>query len=66
MLRVLFEKTYGIGKKYVEISCVSTDVKPTEDILTGSILTEVDTGKVYFFDESLSTWVEQFSFIQED
>ena len=66
MLRVLVEKTYGIGKKYVEISCISTDVKPTEDILTGSILTETDTGVVYFFDEDSGEWIEQFSFQPEE
>ena len=47
---------------YVEIAGLSTDSKPTENIATGSIFVEVDTGKVYFFNAAASTWVEQFSF----
>lgn len=47
---------------YCEGYCLSTDVKPTEDIRNGSILVEIDTGKVFFFNEDSSTWVEQFSF----
>lgn len=51
------------GARYVEIACLSTDdPKPTGDFLTGSILTEVDTGKVYFYNRAESEWVEQFSF----
>ena len=45
----------------VEIACLSTDDKPTAGIATGSILTEVDTGKVYFYNEAAATWVLQFS-----
>ncbi len=50
------------GAQYVEVACKSTDTKPTGAFLTGSILTEVDTGKVYFYDADESEWVEQFSF----
>ena len=50
----------GISKP--EIFCLSTDAKPTENLATGSILVEVDTGKVYFFNSASTTWVEQFSF----
>lgn len=42
--------------------CLSTDAKPTENIRNGSILVEIDTGTVFFFNEDSSTWVEQFSF----
>lgn len=52
----------GDGKVYVEISSLSTDSKPIDGVAQGSILTEVDTGKVYFFNETAATWVEQFSF----
>lgn len=41
---------------------LSTDEKPTNDVDMGSILVEVDTGKVYFFNETAGEWVEQFSF----
>jgi len=44
------------GVKIIEIFCLSTDTKPTADIVTGSIATEVDTGDVYLFDEASTTW----------
>ena len=50
------------GKQFAEIFCLSTDSKPTDGIANGSIAVEIDTGKVYFFNEAGSTWVEQFSF----
>ena len=50
------------GNAYVEIACLSTDTKPTGNFLTGSILTEVNTGKVYFYNRAGAAWVEQFSF----
>ena len=48
--------------KYKEIMGTSLDSKPTDGIATGSIFTEVDTGKVFFFNEATESWVEQFSF----
>lgn len=48
--------------KYKEIMGTSSDSKPTDGIATGSIFTEVDTGKVFFFNEATESWVEQFSF----
>ena len=50
------------GARYVEVACKYTDTMPTGAFLTGSILVEVDTGKVYFYDADESEWVEQFSF----
>ena len=47
---------------YAEIAGKSGDSKPTAGLCTGSIFTEVDTGKVFFFNEATSSWVEQFSF----
>ena len=52
----------GTEKEYVEMTLLSTDTKPTSGIIGGSIAVEVDTGKVYFFDEDGSEWIEQFSF----
>lgn len=48
---------YG-GKHYVEVAGLSTDTKPTTNLVTGSLFLEVDTGKVYAFDEVSSTWNE--------
>lgn len=52
------EARYMGGKKYVEGECLSYDVKPTENIMNGSKLIEMDTGKVYLFDEANSVWWE--------
>lgn len=45
----------GIG--LTEYAVLSTDTKPTS-CLNGSMAMEVDTGKLYVFDESASTWTE--------
>lgn len=45
--------------RYIEIACVSSDTKPTSDVATGSICLEVDTGKIYAYNEAASEWVEQ-------
>lgn len=52
----------GTPIHYVELLCLSTDSKPTENIAMGSIATEVDTGDVYFYNEDDTEWVKQFSF----
>ena len=48
------------GVKVQEISgyCLAADTKPTDGIANGSVLTEMDTGKIYMFDEAGSQWVE--------
>lgn len=43
-----------------EVFCKSTDAKPTEGIPNGASLTEIDTGKFYFFDGDTQQWVFQF------
>lgn len=52
----------GVQKYYKEISCDSSETKPTEGIIDGSWAMESDTGCVYAFNEKTSAWVEQFSF----
>ena len=47
------------SRPYIEGACLSTDTKP-DNCSTGSIMVEVDTGDVYFFDGT--SWVKQFSF----
>lgn len=60
---VSFYRWIPIGDKhYGEGFCNSDDTKPTEGITQGSILVEVDTGNVSFFNEESEEWVEQFSF----
>lgn len=57
-----YDSETNSAKQLVSVACLSTDTKPTVGIATGSDLTEVDTGTVYFFDEASGDWVEQFSF----
>lgn len=52
------EVKYTGAGKYVEGACLSTDTKPTTGILNGSVLIEMDTSKVYFYDEANSQWRE--------
>lgn len=49
----------GSGKEYIEAAALSTDSKPTDGIITGSVIDEVDTGKRFEFDETGEAWVEQ-------
>jgi len=46
------------ASQYIEGFCLSTDTKPTNGIENGSQLVEMDTGKLYFFDEDGGDWVE--------
>lgn len=45
------------GKKYCELSGLSTDEKPTGgELATGSLFLEVNTGDVYAYDEDGTEW----------
>lgn len=48
----------GNDKILVESVCLSTDSKPTTGIANGSLCLEMDSGKIYYFDETSSTWAE--------
>lgn len=48
---------YTNEKDRVEGECLSTDTKPTT-YANGSLLIEIDTGKIYMFNETGSEWVE--------
>lgn len=45
------------GKKIIEGVCLSTDTKPVS-FANGSMCLEMDTGKVYCYNETASAWVE--------
>lgn len=48
------------NKAYFEFSGLSTDDKPTmADISTGSLFHEVDTTKIYAYEEESGEWIEQ-------
>lgn len=47
----------GTLQSKVIVYCLSSDSKPA-DVDNGSVLIEMDTKKVYFFDEENHTWRE--------
>ena len=48
----------GRSKYYREGECLSTDTKPTNGWANGSKLIEMDTGKLFMFDEANIQWRE--------
>lgn len=44
------------GSRMIEMSCLSTDTKPTTNLVQGSTCLEADTGKMHVFDGT--TWNE--------
>ena len=52
------DREQELGTDLVEIACLSTDTKPTDDIANGSILIEMDTGTIFMFDADGADWVE--------
>jgi len=58
MFSTITEKTYDNKDNYIEAVCLSTDTKPTTGIQNGSMCLEMNTGKIYVFNEDASTWVE--------
>ena len=62
MIRLTYQGNSDGSSSYQELAGLSTDEKPTTGLFTGSIFVEVNTGKVFFFNEATPGWVEQFSF----
>ena len=59
MIRYIVNNPAGFGgKQYVEMAGLSTDNKQDNNLVTGSLFLEVDTGKVYAFEEVGGTWNE--------
>lgn len=57
---VTITRTGGqIEDRGAELKGLSTDEKPIEDIPNGSSFYEMDTKKVFMFDEQNSRWIEQ-------
>ena len=59
MVRILTERIIEGDKKYIEAAGLSTDSKPTANLVTGSVFVEVNTGDGYLFNETAGTWVKQ-------
>ena len=51
-MRVIFDQTYSGDKHYQQIAGPSTESKPTSGLVTGSLYLEVDTMKLYAFNEA--------------
>lgn len=51
MIRILVDRLFEGGKHYIEAAGLSTDSKPTANIVTGSLFLEVNTGDIYAFEE---------------
>ena len=49
----------GDYKKRIELYGLSTDVKPTSHVHNADVFYEMDTQKVFLFDETNSVWLEQ-------
>lgn len=50
-----YRPIYG-GKLYFEGECLSTDTKPTDGIMNGSKLLEIDTSTLYIYDQENGEW----------
>ena len=48
-----------VGSNSREYDGLSTDTKPTGGARNGEIFIEIDTGKIYLFDEEGQKWYEQ-------
>ena len=56
MVRILVEKIIDGDLRYIEAAGTSADEKPTENLVTGSVFVEVDTGTVSFYEEENGDW----------
>ena len=57
MVTFINEAVTTSGKLYVKGACLSTDEKPT-CYVNGSRLIEMDTSKLFMFDEEHGEWLE--------
>ena len=58
MFTVIKAHYAGNEKSYIEGACLAADSKPTDGIANGSIIIEIDTGKIFMFNETGSAWAE--------
>ena len=58
MISVNKEDWVASNYPYREGVCLSTDTKPTDGWANGSKLIEMDTGKVFMYDEANGQWRE--------
>ena len=59
MFTVVKSSQYTNNTVLINGACLSTDSKPTTGIANGSMCLEIDTGKLYAYNEDDGEWVEQ-------
>ena len=57
-MRIIEERIIESNMRYIEAAGLSTETKPTANIITGSLYMESDTGDVYIFSETDVTWTK--------
>jgi hypothetical protein len=58
-MRIVSEQPCADGKYIRTYFGNSNESKPTSYLADGSVFVEVDTGKVFLYNETASSWVEQ-------
>ena len=56
MIRIIDERLIEGNKKLINAAGTQGDIKPTENLVTGSKFLEVDTHSEFLFDETSQTW----------
>ena len=51
MIRILEQRIFEGDKLFIGAAGLSTDTKPEDNLVTGSVFIEVDTWDVYLYDE---------------
>ena len=54
----LYEVREGVDKYLVEITCTTSDTKPTDNIKGGSICFNMETSTFSMFDEDAGDWLD--------
>lgn len=57
-MRIIEDQITGDNKHIQTIFGASTESKPTTGMADGSVFVETNTGKVFLFDETGSSWTE--------
>lgn len=62
-MREIVKRPFTDDKFYYEIALNSAEASnlPTADVITGSLALEVDTKKIYAYDETAAEWIEQLA-----
>ena len=59
MVRIIEDTIFEGDKHYIYAAGLSTDTRPSANIVTGSVFLAVDTGTAHFFDEVSGKWDDE-------